>query len=485
MQDAYNRISSPLFNESKNAIQRFNFCAWSLGIFLFFLVVRKGLTIPITHDESGQILYYAQMSLYDILTYASPWPTNHIFNSLLIKLATFIGGISQLTGRLPNFLLFLVFYWYTVRWAVLFFKHQIVGLLVTIALLVFNPYLFDFFSLARGYGMALSFQLMALYHLYKFLKDGVETDAMLLHIALFFMVLSNFSWLPLWAAIELVLFLFNVWHKKWKSIVYQFVGVLFVIGFSAMPVMVMNSTNQFVYWESTGIVHDTLLPLWQHFMYSLVPTKKHLNFFLIIFIISQIALVYQLTRKPKQMQKLWLFPLLLLLCLLISKIQFWLLHTPYLTGRTALLYYPLFSLCILASLYSIMDWKLLYRISSTVIAVLFSVVMISNYQSKSVKEWNYDLYTFKILDLMKIEHEKSKTDITLDCNWLYHPSLNFYVETDKSLDWLHLIPYHKEPNSIKDYPFYYGHEGEFEQVREKGYQDYWIAGWHGLFYYPK
>lgn len=481
MKMTYQQISETLQKAIQGQLSLYNLLAWGIGILLFSLVVIKGMTIPITHDESSQILFYAKMSLHEILAYTPPWPTNHILNSILIKITSFIGGTNQFTGRLPNFLVFIIFYVYSVRWAQLFFKQRMVGLLVAVSVLALNPFLFDFFSLARGYGLALAFQVMALFHLYKFLRDEEERDATMVHIALFFMVMSNFSWLIMWLVIEMMMFL-NNWNRRWKSVIYQFIGAGFVVGFSAMPIIQMNRSNQFEYWGSNGLVQDTLLPLWQNFLYSLEPTQKYLIYFLAFFVVSQAFLLFRSFRKESRSEKLWIFPLILLSCLIVSKIQFLVLQTPYLTGRTALLYYPLFSLCILAAIYSISQWKLPFTAASAGLSLVFAVFMFKNYETQSVKEWRYDRYTFEVLDLLKQEHEKTKSDITLDCNWLFHPSLNFYAETDKSLQWLKLIPYHQQADFSKKYPYYYTHEGEFTHMRDLGCSDFWIEGWHGIFH---
>lgn len=81
---------------------RYVVVALLLFVLLIFIIVKRAISVPITHDESDQILYYAQQSIYDIFMYTNPWPTNHIFNSLLIKLSTAIFGINQWSGRLPN-----------------------------------------------------------------------------------------------------------------------------------------------------------------------------------------------------------------------------------------------------------------------------------------------------------------------------------------------------------------------------------------------
>ena len=356
-------------------------------------------------------------------------------------------------------------------------------LLVSISVLVFNPYLFDFFSLARGYGMAVSFELMALYHLYRYMTQLERKDAIIGYFASFLMVMANFSWLVLWASIQLVMFVYSVYRKDGKTILWQVLLALLTIGFSILPVLVMNNTNQFIYWESNGIIHDTLIPLWWNFLYRGSGDSVFLYLSGIFFFIALSILLYVAWNDHKY-RSLLFFPVLLITCLITSKIQNLLLHTPYLTGRTALLYYPLFSLIILASYKTALRNIKMLIPASLLLILPITINFLINYNVKSVKEWSYDQLTFELLDDLKKIHQETHEDIDLDSHWLFHPSINFYVKTDPSLYWLHLREYDQKTHLDTHAAYFFTNYDEFNAAKNEGYEEIWIKGWHGLFRYP-
>ncbi|MCB0690760.1 MAG: hypothetical protein KDC16_03905 [Saprospiraceae bacterium] len=475
---------SEIIDSSTNQKERlFLTISYLAGFILLFLVVLKGCIIPITHDESGQIIFYAQDTIYNILSYDKQWPTNHILNSLLIKSFTSIFGINQFWGRLPNFLGFLLYFIYVVKWSKLLFGIRILPLIVSISVLVINPYLFDFFSLARGYGMAVSFELVSLFHLYRYIIQKKRKDAIIGYFASFLMVMANFSWLVLWASIQLIMLIYSGYHKDRKTILWQVFVALITMGFSMIPVLVMNKTNQFIYWESNGIIHDTLVPLWWNFLYRGSGDLVSLYLLGLLFIIASSYFLYAVW-KDHRYRSLLFFPVLLITCLAASKIQNLLLHTPYLTGRTALLFYPLFSLMILASYKTTLrNAKILVPISLLLILpITFNFV--SNYTLKSVKEWSYDQLTFELLDDLEKIHLETHEDIDLDTNWLFYPSINFYVKTDPSLSWLHLREYNQKTHLDTHSRYFFTNYDEFNAAKNEGYVEIWTKGWHGLFRYP-
>ena len=56
-----------------------------------------------------------------------------------------------------------------------------------------------------------------------------------------------------------------------------------------------------------------------------------------------------------------------------------------------------------------------------------------------VREWWYDADNLKVLNLINPENNL-KEQVSLKTNWLFHPSIDFYVKTGYA-DWLILYPY--------------------------------------------
>src|SRR5690606_10228180 len=79
----------------------------------------------------------------------------HILNSILAKFCLLIFGQEVWAGRLPNVLSFLLYFWATYRFSLYIFKEKWWWVLASVSFFIFNPYLLDFFSLCRGYGLSI------------------------------------------------------------------------------------------------------------------------------------------------------------------------------------------------------------------------------------------------------------------------------------------------------------------------------------------
>ncbi|MDO8898819.1 MAG: hypothetical protein Q7V19_14310, partial [Bacteroidales bacterium] len=97
---------------------------------------------------------------------------NHLINTWLIRQSTRLSGSnSELALRFPNVLAFLVYG--IAVWLILKpWKNNPLLYFSGYGLLLLNPYMIDFFSLARGYGLALAFGLMAIYFFVKTREPG-------------------------------------------------------------------------------------------------------------------------------------------------------------------------------------------------------------------------------------------------------------------------------------------------------------------------
>ena len=133
-----------------------------LSLLLLFYTVYRATTLSFTHDESLTYNHHISKSIKEIVSYEPPvLANNHILNTLLMKLCGNIFGGSELALRMPNLIAHLVYLIISILWLQMF--HNSIVKLCGFVLLNFNPYLLDFFSLARGYGLALSLVLVSAY----------------------------------------------------------------------------------------------------------------------------------------------------------------------------------------------------------------------------------------------------------------------------------------------------------------------------------
>lgn len=124
--------------------------------------LHRAWSLAVTTDEAFTALSFAAPPWLDILTTYDA--NHHILHSLLCKLSLTLFGWNALALRLPSLLACLL--WFTVarRLARRLFPDSPLQL-VLCAWLVLHPALYDWFSLARGYSLALAFLLAAVHEL--------------------------------------------------------------------------------------------------------------------------------------------------------------------------------------------------------------------------------------------------------------------------------------------------------------------------------
>ena len=153
----------------KNLFQKFkidptveNITLALVGLFLLFLIIKKAIFIPFTHDEVSTVSYFSKMGLWAIVSYQDPIPNNHILNTLLIKLFNGIFGESPFIARLPNVLSFVLYFLVILKIAKELLQDNFVRI-AAVALFTLNPYLVDFFSLARGYSLSVALETTSIW----------------------------------------------------------------------------------------------------------------------------------------------------------------------------------------------------------------------------------------------------------------------------------------------------------------------------------
>jgi hypothetical protein len=317
----------------------------SLGF--FSLVVLRALKLSITHDEAYTYLHYVTKNWWSIIIYKPPHiPNNHILNTLLIKISCLLFGASSFSLRLPNVLFSLVYFYYAASIAKSF-RFPGIQILAFLALCL-QVYFFDFFALARGYGMGLALIIASIYHLYKYreLNNGHHIWRTLIFAA--FAVYANFTFL--YAFVALTMLLVIVWMQEGnggtKTIgillrpVLIVSGILFV--FIAIP---LKNISGDLFGGETSFWRDTVGSLTWNMQYG-----QHYDLsiglsYLVAILILIGALFFVFDTFQNRVSKFRFYQdalLLLTLTATVQILQHLLLGTQFLMGRTALVYAPLF-----------------------------------------------------------------------------------------------------------------------------------------------
>ena len=191
------------------------------GAALFFLTLAgaRVARVALTYDEAAAYRRYVATdvaSVFDtnaLSAFNFEVATNHFLNTVLTKMLYAVAGGGEIVLRLPNlaayamFMIFaaLILHRFTRPWI------AFAGFL----LLNLNPYVLDFFTMSRGYGLSLGLVMGAVYFLFRFLAslhrssggpgDGGRDVSWSLVLACA-AVLANFALMNVYLGIVVVLF---------------------------------------------------------------------------------------------------------------------------------------------------------------------------------------------------------------------------------------------------------------------------------------
>lgn len=316
---------------------------------LFCYVASRAFLLGITPDEVFSLqLWMTPFTVYPE-TYTDLSANHHWLNSWGMWLFSGIFGDSNFVLRLPNVLAYLVYLYFTYRVSALIVHARY--LLVVFLLLNVHPYLLDFFSLARGYGLALAGCMAAVFYLVNFLKTGRIPNAFYALLAASLAVLANFNVLPFYIIIVALLVagsvpLFRVIHAKSFRIANTILLLMCSIALLAiiMPhLFAMQKANALYYgstalWEGTAgslatcIAYDAPYAGDNHFC-SLKPIIHFINGVILVagFLFFRQSPL-PVGKKLRELATVLLFPALLIVLIL----QHYLFDVLYPINRTAL-----------------------------------------------------------------------------------------------------------------------------------------------------
>ncbi len=462
---------------AKYKIKTENAIYWVIGCFLLMLVANEAYIIPLTHDELSTI-DISQNTIFEIISYADPIPNNHILNTLLLKLNIAIFGEHLFTDRLHNVLSFIPFFIFTILLAKLLFKDNWLRM-AFVCLIILQPFLLDFYTVTRGYGLSVAFQMVSLFYFFKRIKynEGRYLTYAILFAAIG--VYANFTLLNYYIPLGFLLGVHTIltYKKEGKEKVFKAIGVLtlvslFLGALCYLPFFKMMSTKQFVYWGTTSFLTDTVKQL----IISLRSGVEYFNwsneivYMLVLSFISLVILLGIIFYKKQQNARIFIYALgLLLLVILYNNMQFYLVQVPFLHARTALFFLPMVSICVCLGMDAVTQRNRLAGLLMTIFTISFSLQhFIRGFNNSLVFEWYYDANTHEVLrDIDElIKNENLNTPVKLDCYWIFHPSLSYHI-SHKYKGVIELIPYHKELEINEEARYYYIQSDQQEQLTQK------------------
>ncbi|WP_343635482.1 hypothetical protein [Fluviicola sp.] len=226
-----------------------------LGL-LIYAILRAWIVEPI-HDEVATYFHYIETgeirggrSLMDA--------NNHLFNSWLGNLSYRWFGEHFFLFRLPAVLCFCLYFWSSRKLT----RNLNLGIWGELCFVALNtiPWIFDYFSYTRGYGLAIGFFMAALFQLSVWLKAKHTGHLILLLLFLYLAVLSNLTYLVTSLILcAYVVFIALLFAKKIgiKALVFHACLVI-VFCFSLLPLIRFS----FELKEAGALYYGSLDGLW-------------------------------------------------------------------------------------------------------------------------------------------------------------------------------------------------------------------------------
>jgi len=449
----------------------------ALGSVVFFLVVREAILLPLTHDEYSTIMVSYQ-SVWDIITYKDPIPNNHILNTLLLKLNITTFGDNLFTNRLHNVISFIPYFIFTVFISHIF-SDKLLYQLLFVSMAVFQPFLLDFYSITRGYGLSISFQMASIYFALIFIRNGTIKFFNYSIILAAFGVLASFTLLNYYFPLLAVLFYFS-YSFYYRDDLYLFKkSIFYALGISSvlaiicyLPFTKMVATNQFVFWDSNNFFKDTIIPLFHSLKVGVSYFKWNGETYSLVFLgIIFLLVLFLLRNGGKKVIQNKYFKLsfsLLVLSIVYNNLQFYLTKVPFLNARTALFFIPLVALFVFNVVYLLKDYiPKVTRLISIFLIFLCTQHFLRGYNGRANYEWYFNQNTYEILDdlMYEIHINNIPKPVKLDCHWFHHPSLTYHIN-DKYRGIIELLPYHKDTPNDSDALYYISEPGDMDVLSQ-------------------
>ncbi len=413
----------------------------------------RAATLSLTHDEALSFLTL-QSSSWSVILHSA---NTHYVNSVLIWFTSHLFGPSEPVLRLPNVMahaLYIVFSWRILQSFVSSRMIQAAGLV----LLNLNPFVLDFFSLARGYGLGLGCMMVSLFYLLRYTKAMPDENntGLVWPVCIFagLAVLANFVFVVFYLSVLFIVVLWGMTRTvkdagfsalSDRAIGIQGIVIFNLVFLSLMAVLLLYIKSQgfFYFGGDSGFWTDTVGSLVSSSLYQQAYAAEMQRFVAwsvgFLFALCCVCFGYNLKKKKELGCQGVLFSVLMGMIVLSIVVKHG-FNSYYLVERTALMYVPLFVLTLIFSLYQVQKMcisrtaPLLGGGLLLCLAALAGIHFGCSMNLSWTDSWRYDAKTKEVIMYLqgRIQGDES---ITLGANWIYLPALRYY-QASRDLEWL-------------------------------------------------
>ncbi len=429
---------------------------------LFALNVYRAWTQSITADEAlSYNSFIAKPISHVFVDYEAG---NHVLQSFLSKISVLLFGLSEFTLRLPSLLGGLLYLVSVFRLSRFLFGGRWLTAL-SVAALSLNPFVLDYLSAARGYGLGLGFLLWAMYHLMRYFDDSRQLRLYKAGLGLGLSVASTLVYLyPAVALIGLVSAILvadgalsgapgEAGRRFWIA-ADQFAGPALLTAFLILVVPLSRATREHFYY-GVDTFHQFVKGLTDACLFhtlNVFAIARHVPGFtwwelalhravLPAVLLASVALAIVAARKWLRLRRfgalerndraLFLVAGTMVLLLAMMLANHWVLGVRYLSGRTAIFWAPLFTLAVMLL---IATPRKPIALPALVFAIWAIGMFLAGFNADSYGEWKYDRLTKDVVRLIQ-QRNGAGREVRLGVSWEFEPSINFYRQRFR-LNWL-------------------------------------------------
>ena len=393
-----------------------------------------------THDESVSYLWFCGIDVWSCFWDRDCWPSanNHLLNTYLFQLTTKWFGVSEYSIRLPN-LVAHGLYLFTSLWLVWTAGKQWWQVLLGFIVLNAQPYLLDFFSLARGYGLCVGLVMGSILSFIQFLRKGRRVAHFMTFLFGFAAVMANFTalnyWVSLWAGVLLTGVVRGPGEISWGKYLFRenllpLLGSLVLVLLLYYPIQFLGAGGEFGYGASSlgGTFRSIVECSLYEAGYFGDDTTIVFNILYLCFLFGAIPGAFVLlywNRGEIWRQEYFFVAILFLMSCLVMLAQHWLLGSNFLIDRKALLFVPLSGLLLFYSLLVLNRYSWSRYLGGLLILFggwhFFRTSNLSYFQ-----EWKYDKDTKRMVQLLDSRTPVGSAKFRLGLNWHFQPTATFY-----------------------------------------------------------
>ena len=459
------------------------------GFLIFAYSIFRALFIPFTFDESYSYLEYVRKGIFLLAHYNTPDANNHLLNTWLMELSSYFFGPSVFSLRLPNLFAHTIFIFFSAK---LGSKLPSTILIICSFLIInLNPFLLDFFSLARGYGLSLGLLMPSLYYSYKYIKEGGRNiNAFIAGIFAAIATVAYFSFINYLLIITFIFCCLTIFDKSIRKEgsglantfqkMKRFLLILspLMVLFLVIPVLLdLRNAHALSFGGSHGFWKDSVVSLIKECLYhkykflKLTPLIE--AFVASVLILAIYLIIKQINRKQLEWwHSFFVFILVLIsMCFIANFIQMVSFGILYPVGRYALIYFPLFVL-LMSFMASEIEGK--FRKLYLGIIISFTIFFISNFAFSAnfyrTSNWNLEADIPDMINYVK--HNKkpilaAENNISIGVEMQYLPDINFYRDIHR-LDWLNVARIENSYHPLHDY--FYLEKSDLYKLKNIPYQ---------------